>query len=93
MERPALGRAALAGIGVAFLACLIVELLRAILAFGPGMIVVALFGGWLVGVAVRTLAWGGRRHRPSRRPNVVAALAAECTDLLRTFAREEGAIP
>lgn len=86
VERPAVGRATLAGIGVAFLACVIVELLRAILAFGPGMIVVALLGGWLVGVAVRTLAWGGRRHRPSRRPNVVAALAAAAGWLVAAIA-------
>lgn len=74
LERPGLVR----GIGLGLLAGLAVAavsaLLRSILDYGVGLLVVAGAGGWLVGAAIRFGAWSGRPHRASRTPELLAAL-------------------
>jgi hypothetical protein len=72
-ERPDLGRAAamgaLAGLGTAA----VTALFLAILSITAGLVAISILGGWLVGAGVRTGAWSGRLHRPSRAPLALAA--------------------
>lgn len=74
VERPDLLRATLlgglVGLGVAALSALF----WAVLSITAGLLAIAILGGWLIGVAVRTGAWSGRPHRPSRTPLALAAI-------------------
>ena len=48
-------------------------LLLAVLSITAGLVAVAVLGGWLIGVGVRTGAWQGLAHRPSKAPLALAA--------------------
>lgn len=73
MARPRIGRALAGGLAVALGVAVVIALLRAILAYGAGIVIVAIVGGWLIGIAVRGGAWGGRPHERSLVPHLVAA--------------------
>jgi len=61
---PNLPRAFLAGLGVAASVAIVLAVLRAIFDIGPGLLVVAAVGGWLLGVAVVWGAFGAALHSP-----------------------------
>lgn len=48
-------------------------LLLAVLSITAGLVAIAVLGGWLIGVGVRTGAWRGLAHRPSKAPLALAA--------------------
>ncbi len=67
-------RAALAGLVVAFMVALVLGALRAIFDIGPGLLVVAAVGGWLLGAALVWGAWGSAAHLPNAGVQRMAAL-------------------
>lgn len=74
---PALGRATLAGLLVAAVVALALGSLSAVFDIGPGLLVVAAVGGWLLGEAVARGAWGASVHLPQPAvPRLAAMLAA-----------------
>lgn len=73
VERPALGRALALGAAAGLGTALLTALFHAVLSITAGLIAISVLGGWLIGVAVRTGAWSGRPHRPSRAPLALAA--------------------
>ncbi|MDQ3553579.1 MAG: hypothetical protein M3395_04110 [Chloroflexota bacterium] len=86
-------RAALAGLVVALIVALALGVLRAIFDIGPGLLVVAAVGGWLLGAALAWGAWGSAAHLPQ--PGVqrlaavlgaVAWLAGSAIDYLLSLA-------
>jgi hypothetical protein len=72
-ERPDLGRATLLGLAGALGYIVPAALLLAVLSITAGLVAVAVLGGWLIGVGVRTGAWRGLAHRPSKAPLALAA--------------------
>ena len=79
VERPDLLRATLLGGLVGLGAAALSALFWAVLSITAGLLAIAILGGWLIGVAVRTGAWSGRPHRPSRAPLGLAALLGVLT--------------
>lgn len=73
-ERPDLGRATLLGLAGALAYVVPAALLLAVLSITAGLVAVAVLGGWLIGVGVRTGAWRGLAHRPSKAPLALAAV-------------------
>ncbi len=67
-------RAALAGLVVAFMVALVLGALRAIFDIGPGLLVVAAVGGWLLGAALAWGAWGSAAHLPNAGVQSMAAV-------------------
>lgn len=72
-ERPDLGRATLLGLAGALAYVVPAALLLAVLSITAGLVAIAVLGGWLIGVGVRTGAWRGLAHRPSKAPLALAA--------------------
>jgi hypothetical protein len=72
-ERPDLTRALLLGLGAGAIVAIVAALLRSILDVTTGLLAVAVGGGWLVGAAVRSGAWGGEPHRASVTPELLGA--------------------
>ncbi|MFN8619801.1 MAG: hypothetical protein U0869_11555 [Chloroflexota bacterium] len=72
VERPAFVRAALLGALVGLGTAALSAIFWAVLSITAGLLAIAILGGWLIGVAVRTGAWSGRPHRPSRSPVALA---------------------
>jgi hypothetical protein len=66
------GRALLLGAAAGMLTALLAAILHA-LSITMGLIALSVLGGWLIGVGVRTGAWSGRPHLPSRVPLALAA--------------------
>ena len=73
LERPALMRALGLGLVAGLGTAAVTALFLAILSITAGLLAIAILGGWLVGAGVRTGAWSGRPHRPSRSPLALAA--------------------
>ena len=73
VERPDLVRATLLGAAGGLAYVVPAALLLAILSITAGLVAVAVLGGWLIGYGVRTGAWRGRAHRPSKAPLALAA--------------------
>lgn len=70
-------RATLAGIAAAAAVGLGLGVLRAIFELGPGLLVVAAVGAWLLGEAVARSAWGSDVHVPHPAvPRIAAVLGA-----------------
>jgi hypothetical protein len=67
LVRPDLWRALALGLAAGLGAALLAAMFHAVLS------ITAVLGGWLIGVGVRTGAWRGRPHRPSRTPLALAA--------------------
>ncbi|MBA3851300.1 MAG: hypothetical protein H0X59_02900 [Chloroflexi bacterium] len=69
--------ATLAGLLVAAAVALVLGLLRAVFELGPGLLVVAAVGAWLLGEAVARVAWGAVPHLPRADvPRIAAVLGA-----------------
>jgi hypothetical protein len=60
------------GIAAAAMVALVMALMRAVLDLSVGLLAVAAFGGWAIGVAVLRGAWGRRPHPPGSRGVLVA---------------------
>lgn len=74
---PRIFLATLAGLLVVAVVALLLGLLRAVFELGPGLLVVAAVGAWLLGEAVARVAWGGAAHLPSTDvPRIAAVLGA-----------------
>lgn len=73
VERPAMRRALALGAAAGLGTALVTGLLHALLSVTAGAIAISVLGGWLIGLGVRTGAWSGRPHRPSRAPLALAA--------------------
>jgi hypothetical protein len=73
-ERPDLGRATLLGLAGALAYVVPAALLLAVLSITAGLVAIAVLGGWLIGAGVRTGAWHGLAHRPSKAPLALAAV-------------------
>jgi uncharacterized membrane protein len=73
-DHPDLGRATLLGLAGALAYVVPAALLLAVLSITAGLVAVAVLGGWLIGVGVRTGAWRGLAHRPSKAPLALAAV-------------------
>lgn len=73
-DHPDLGRATLLGLGGALAYVVPAALLLAVLSITAGLVAIAVLGGWLIGVGVRTGAWRGLAHRPSKAPLALAAV-------------------
>ncbi len=74
---PRILSATLAGLLVAVAVALVLGLLRAVFELGPGLLVVAAVGAWLLGEAVSRAAWGPAPHLPRADvPRIAAVLGA-----------------
>ncbi len=73
LDRPDLGRALVLGLVAGLGTASLTAVFHALLSITAGLIAISLLGGWLVGVGVRSGAWRGRPHQPSRAPLALAA--------------------
>jgi len=73
LERPDLGRALVLGVLAGLGTAILTAVFHALLSITAGLIAISLLGGWLIGVGVRSGAWRGRPHLPSRAPLALAA--------------------
>ncbi len=79
VARPDLVRATILGLAAGLLPAVLTALVLAVLSVTVGLIAIAVLGGWLVGLGVRTGAWSGRPHPPSRAPLALAATLGAIT--------------
>jgi hypothetical protein len=73
-EEPDHLRSLLLGAAAAAITALAWGVLTGVLDVRPGLLVVAVIGGWAIGAAVRWGAWGGAPHLPSSRGPLVAGV-------------------
>lgn len=67
------------GIGAGLATVAAMSLARSVLDLSTGLLAVAAFGGWAIGLGVAQGAWRGRAHPPGRRGVLVAAVLATAT--------------